>query len=157
MPTEWLTDPEQQAWRGLLRMHAELTRELERRLASESDLSYQDYEVLVSLTDQADGRLRLHELADHLGWERSRLSHHIARMARRGYVEKVPCESDRRGAFVAVTEQGRKAIEAAAPGHVQAVRELFIDPLSPSQLTALSRAAAAVLAPFAGGGTTVGL
>jgi DNA-binding MarR family transcriptional regulator len=145
MPTKWLTDREQQAWRGLLRMHAELTRELDRRLASDADLSYQDYEVLVSLTDRPDGRLRLYELAEILGWERSRLSHHIARMAGRGYVEKVPCDTDRRGAFVAVTQHGRDAIEAAAPGHVHAVRELFIERLTTSQLDSLSDAAAAVL------------
>jgi DNA-binding MarR family transcriptional regulator len=141
----WLDEREQAAWRGLLRMHAQLTAELGRRLAAESPLSYPDYEVLVALTDQPDSRLRQFELADVLGWEKSRLSHHIARMAARGLVDKVPCDTDRRGAFVAVTAHGRREIQAAAAGHVAAVRELFIDRLRPAQLDAITRAADNVL------------
>ena len=77
--------------------------------------------MLVALTDRADGRLRLFELGEILGWEKSRLSHHVARMADRGLVAKQPCEEDRRGSYVVVTKHGRKAIEAAAPGHVATV------------------------------------
>jgi DNA-binding MarR family transcriptional regulator len=145
MTTRWLDEREERAWRGLLRMHAEVTAELDRRLAAESGLSYQDYEVLVALTDQPDGRLRLFELADGLGWEKSRLSHHVVRMTARGLLEKIPCDTDRRGAFVAVTSDGRRAITAAAPGHVEAVRELFVDRLTQRQLDALADAAAAVM------------
>ncbi|MGE3621369.1 MAG: MarR family winged helix-turn-helix transcriptional regulator [Acidimicrobiia bacterium] len=142
----WLDDREEAAWRGLVRMHAGLTAELSRRLAAETSLSYPDYEVLVALTDRPDGRSRLYELAEVLGWERSRVSHHVTRMAARGLVRKVPCETDRRGAFVVVTPRGRREIEAAAPGHVAAVRELFVDLLTPAQLDALAGIAAAVRA-----------
>src|SRR5215471_6931286 len=127
----WLNEREEAAWRGLLQLHAQLTAELSRRLTSDSPLSYPDYEVLVVLTDQPDGRLRVFELAEALGWEKSRASHHVSRMAERGLVKKVPCATDRRGAFVATTARGRRYIEAAAPGHVAAVRELFVDRLSP--------------------------
>jgi DNA-binding MarR family transcriptional regulator len=126
-------------------MHAQLTAELARRLAADSSLSYQDYEVLATLTDSPEVRLRPFELAEVLGWEKSRLSHHLRRMADRGLVTKVPCSDDRRGAFVVVTARGRRAIEGAAPGHVDAVRELFVDRLTPDQLEAMSQAAAAVL------------
>ena len=142
----WLDEREARAWRALQSMQMRLVGELTRRLAAESALSYQDYVVLVALTDRSDGRMRLFELANVLGWEKSRVSHHIARMAERGLVAKERCDSDRRGAFVAVTEQGRKEIQAAAPGHVAAVRHLFVDRLTPRQLDAVGAAAEVVLA-----------
>jgi DNA-binding MarR family transcriptional regulator len=147
----WLDEREQTAWRGLLQLHAQLTAELARRLASESPLSYPDYEVLVVLTDRPDGRLRVFELAEALGWEKSRASHHLARMAERGLVKKIPCRTDRRGAFVTATARGRRHLQAAAPGHVAAVRELFVDRLTPAQLDAIAQAADNVLTPLAGG------
>lgn len=142
----WLDEREERAWRALQFLQMRLVGELTRRLAAESGLSYQDYVVLVALTDRPDGRMRLFELARVLGWEKSRLSHHLARMADRGLVRKQKCDSDRRGAFVVITKGGHEAIEAAAPGHVQAVRELFVDRLSPRQLDAVGAAAEAVLA-----------
>ena len=119
----WLNDREQRSWRALQTMQMRLEGELARQLAADSGMSYPDYVVLVALTDRVDGRLRSFELADVLGWERSRLSHHVGRMAGRGLVAKEPCNSDRRGAYVVVTDEGRDAIEAAAPGHVEAVRQ----------------------------------
>ena len=146
----WLDEREAQAWRSLQLMQMRLTAELGRQLGAESGLSYPDYLVLVALTDQPQGRMRLYALARDLGWEKSRLSHHIARMAERGLVAKERCGSDRRGAFVVVTDLGRKEIGAAAPGHVAAVRRLFLDHLSPAQLDAVGAAAAAVLAALDG-------
>jgi DNA-binding MarR family transcriptional regulator len=142
----WLEKHEEQAWRALQFMQMRLDGELARQLAADSGMSYPDYVVLVALTDRPDGRMRLFELAGVLGWEKSRLSHHIARMASRGMVKKEKCDADRRGAYVVVTEQGRKEIEAAAPGHVAAVRRLFVDRLTPAQLAAIADAAASVLA-----------
>ncbi len=142
----WLDEREARAWRSLQSMQMRLEGELARQLAVGSGLSYPDYVVLVALTDRADGRMRLFELGDVLGWEKSRLSHHVRRMTERGLVDKQQCDSDRRGAFVVITDAGRQAIEAAAPGHVAAVRGLFVDRLTPSQLEALSEVAEAVLA-----------
>ena len=141
----WLTKREEKAWRALQVMQMRLTAELARQLTAESGLSYQDYLVLVALTDQPEGRRRLFELACDLGWEKSRVSHHIARMAARGLVVKQRCGADRRGAEVVVTKRGLKEIEAAAPGHVAAVRRLFVDRLTPAQLDAVGAAATAVL------------
>ena len=143
---EWLSEREEAAWRALQLMHLRLDFELARRLAAESGLSYPDYTVLVALTAQPDGRLRASALARTLGWEKSRLSHHITRMAARGLVDRAPCPTDRRGAFVVVTPLGRKEIAAAAPGHVQAVRDLFVDHLTARQIDAVGEAAAVVLA-----------
>lgn len=142
----WLDEREERAWRALQFMQMRLDGELARQLATDSGLSYPDYVVLVALTDRPDGRMRLFELADVLGWEKSRLSHHVARMTGRGLVDKERCDTDRRGAFVVVTKQGRKEIEGAAPGHVAAVRRLFLDHLSPAQLDAVAEAAETVLA-----------
>ena len=142
----WLDEREERAWRALQFMQMRLEGELARQLAAESGLSYPDYVVLVALTDAPDGSERLFELARDLGWEKSRLSHHLTRMEERGLVKKKPCTTDRRGAYVVVTKRGRKEIEAAAPGHVAAVRRLFVDQLSPSQLEAVGDAAEAVLA-----------
>lgn len=144
----WLNEGQERAWRALQCMQMRLDGELARQLAADSGLSYSDYVVLVALTDRLNGRMRLFELAAVLGWEKSRVSHHVARMADRGFVKKEKCDADRRGAFVVVTKRGGKELEAAAPGHVAAVRQLFIDRLTPNQLAAVGEAAEAVLAAF---------
>lgn len=141
----WLDEREERSWRALQFMQMRLEAALARQLAQDSSLSYPDYLVLVALTDSADGRLRLFELAEVLGWEKSRLSHQVARMASRGLVTKEKCESDRRGAYVVITTQGRKEIAAAAPGHAAAVRQLFIDRLSAEELDVIGDAAERVL------------
>lgn len=146
----WLEEREERAWRSLQLMHMRLTAELARLLAAESGLSYQDYVVLVTLTDRPDGRMRVLELAKGLGWEKSRLSHHINRMTGRGLITRERCASDRRGMHVVVTTRGRQEIAAAAPGHVAAVRRLFVDRLSPQQLDVIGDAAQAVLAVLDG-------
>lgn len=143
---QWLTEREERAWRALQFMQMRLEGALARQLAADSGLSYPDYLVLVALTDRPDGRLRLFELAAVLGWEKSRASHHVGRMVDRGLVTKEQCQEDRRGFFVVVTSAGRRAIEAAAPGHVAAVRHLVIDRLDPEQIDAVAAVAEAVLA-----------
>lgn len=148
--TGWLDEREQAAWRGLLGVYSALRYELARRLAEDSDLSYQDFEVLATLTGNPNNELRVMELAQALGWEKSRLSHHVARMTQRGLVDKRVCEEDRRGFVVGVTERGMSEIRAAAPGHVEAVRELFINRLSAEQLDALAGIARLVLPQFEG-------
>jgi DNA-binding MarR family transcriptional regulator len=142
----WLDEHEQRAWRALQFMQLRLTGRLAADVAATSELSYPDYLVLVALGDQPQGRARLFELAEVLGWERSRLSHQVARMTGRGLVKKERCDGDRRGAFVVVSAPGRKAIESAAPHHVALVRRLFIDQVTPDELDAITSAAEKVLA-----------
>jgi DNA-binding MarR family transcriptional regulator len=134
---QWLTDDEQRAWRGLLQMTSRLDARLNRDLQQSSGLSLADYDVLVLLTEASDGRLRVFEIADDLQWEQSRLSHHLARMERRGLVAREECTTDRRGAFVVLTSAGRTAIEKAAPAHVATVRQLVFDGLSAEQVVGL--------------------
>jgi DNA-binding MarR family transcriptional regulator len=111
---------------------------LGRQLQTESNMSTADFAVLVELTDVPEGRQRFLDLAQSLEWEKSRMSHHIARMAKRGLVAREECAEDGRGAFVVITDAGREAIEAAAPLHVEAVRALFLDHVTPAELRVLA-------------------
>ncbi|MCO5967852.1 MarR family winged helix-turn-helix transcriptional regulator [Actinoallomurus soli] len=144
--TRWLDDQEQRAWRAFIRMHGRLTARLNRQLQADSGLSLADYEVLVQLTDAPDGRLRPFELQRDLQWEQSRLSHHLTRMQRRGLVAREECDEDGRGALIALTDEGRRAIVAAAPGHVETVRRLFFEGLTRDQLATLRQVSDEVLA-----------
>jgi DNA-binding MarR family transcriptional regulator len=130
----WLTAEEQRVWRRWLTLNAQLSATLQRELQDDAGLSTQDYEVLVHLTDNAEGRMRVTDLARLMQWERSRVSHHVTRMERRRLVQRVECAEDGRGAFVVITQQGRAAIEQAAPGHVNTVRRLVFDALSPEEV-----------------------
>jgi DNA-binding MarR family transcriptional regulator len=130
-------------------MQAQLTAQLNRQLQAESELSYSDFAVLVQLTDTPEERVRVFELARALQWEKSRLSHHLARMQRRGLVAREECPSDARGAFIVLTEHGRGAIEDAAPKHVETVRRLVFDALTPEQVDALAAISEQVLAKLA--------
>ena len=146
----WLDEREERAWRALQFMEMRLTARLASELAAVSDLSYADYTVLVALTDRDDHRMRIFELGATLAWEKSRVSHQVARMTERGLVAKEKCGDDRRGAYVVATADGRKAIEAAAPHHVATVRRLFADRLTPAELDALAGVAEKVLDAMAG-------
>jgi DNA-binding MarR family transcriptional regulator len=141
----WLSADEQAAWRGLLRMHALLSFRLNQRLSADSDLSMQDYGVLVALSESTGGQLRPSALARELGVEKSRLSHHLERLVDRELVTRERCPTDQRGRLVGITSRGRRALEMAAPGHVEAVREFFVDRLTPAQLSTLASIADAVL------------
>ncbi|MEJ7584587.1 MAG: helix-turn-helix domain-containing protein [Acidimicrobiales bacterium] len=145
----WLGEREQEAWRGLLRMHAELGARLSRNLQQASGLSLADYDVLVHLAEADDGRLRVFELARSLRWEKSRVSHQVTRMERRDLVVREDCDTDARGAFARLTTTGRRALRAAAAGHVEDVRRYLIDVVSQDQLDALADVSTAVLGALA--------
>jgi DNA-binding MarR family transcriptional regulator len=142
----WLDGRQQRAWRGYLAMQAQLQAALHRRLQADAGLSLADYDVLVALGDRRDAPLRVRELAETLQWEKSRLSHHLSRMQQRGLVERQDCPDDARGAFIALSDEGRRAIEQAAPAHVEAVRELVFDGLDEAQVETLADIADVVLA-----------
>lgn len=142
---DWLTADEEQAWTGLVQLTGELRGELNRQLQREHGVSISDYEVLARLADAPDGRLRARDLEVAMGWEQSRLSHHLARMQRRGLVRRQACETDRRGVVMALTDRGRHTLEQAAPSHVATVRRVFLDALSPRQVRQLGIITAAAL------------
>jgi DNA-binding MarR family transcriptional regulator len=134
----WLTAQEERLWRRWLTLNARLSATLHKELQEDAGLSMPDFEVLVHLTDSPEGRMRVTDLARLLQWERSRVSHHVTRMAQRRLVQRVECAEDGRGAFIVITPQGRAAIEQAAPGHVTTVRRLVFDALSPQDVDAFA-------------------
>lgn len=141
----WLDSTQQGAWRGLLALHVQLAARLNRDLQRTSGLSLSDYDVLVQLTDVADGRLRVLELGEALQWSKTRVSKQVSRMAARDLVTKQECAEDRRGAYVVLTPTGRRAIEQAAPAHVELVQQLVFDVLSPDQVRQLATITQTVL------------
>jgi len=140
----WLSNEELTAWKSLALMQLQLNARLHADLAAH-DLSLQDYLVLATLSDRKDGRCRLNDVGRELGWEKSRVSHHVTRMCRRGLVAKEACPDDQRGAYVCLTDSGRSAAAQAAPGHVALVRELFISQLSTDELRTVGEVATRVL------------
>jgi DNA-binding MarR family transcriptional regulator len=133
----WLDVQEQRAWRAYLDMNAKLTARLNREMQDESGISIADFSVLVQLSEHPDARMRVLELARALGWEKSRLSHQLTRMQQRGLITRSNCNEDRRGAFVVLSDQGRRTVELAAPLHVGSVRRYMFDVLSVEQVEAL--------------------
>jgi DNA-binding MarR family transcriptional regulator len=142
----WLSEEDERVWRRWIRLMALLPTELQRELQADAGLSLPDYDVLVQLTDSPGHRVRVTDLARALSWERSRVSHHVARMQRRGLVERDECRDDGRGAYVVLTALGRTAIERAAPGHVRTVRRLVFDQLTQEQIEVMGAVTDAVLA-----------
>jgi DNA-binding MarR family transcriptional regulator len=126
----WLSTAQERVWRQWVELNARVTVTLQREMQEDSGLSMPDFEVLVNLTDSPEGRVRVTDLATQMLWERSRLSHHVTRMERRGMVERSDCAEDGRGAWIVITPAGRAAIEKAAPGHVETVRRLVFDVLT---------------------------
>jgi DNA-binding MarR family transcriptional regulator len=118
-------------------MRALLDLQLGRDLASSSGFSEADYDVLSNVSEAQGQRLRLSELASLMFWSTSRLSHQVTRMEQRGLVERADDESDARGAFVVLTDAGWEAIKAAAPGHLESVRNHFIDLLTNEEIKVL--------------------
>ena len=114
--------------------------ELNRQLTENAGLSLSDYDVLTALSQAPDGRLRLSDLAVAIGWERSRLSHHLLRMAARALVSREPSSTDGRATDAVLTDSGRNRLAEAAPAHAAQVRELFFDGLDRRHLSGLTEA-----------------
>jgi len=126
------------AWTGYRRMRLLLDLRLGRDLMSDSGLSEPDYDVLSNLSEAPGRRMRLSELASHMRWSKSRLSHHITRMQQRGLVNREECTDDGRGSLLALTQKGWNTIVDAAPHHVQSVRTHMIDLMTQHELDALA-------------------
>ncbi|GLV53018.1 MarR family transcriptional regulator [Thermobispora bispora] len=140
-----LTPRERRAWTSYQRMSAALQAHLQQSLHRDCGLSLADYEVLFALYTSPEGRLRALDLRCALGWEKSRLSHQIRRMAERGLLCREPNPADARSAVVCILDKGRKAIEKAAPEYLARLRADFLNLLTPAQLDALTEISETVL------------
>lgn len=134
----WLDDRQQHVWQAYLHANQDLYAFLEQQLTRESGLSGADYKVLHPLSEAPDGLLRARDLGIEIGWDRSRLSHHLSRMEKRGLVVREECAEDARGLMVRLSKAGRLAIEAAAPAHAEAVQRYFFDLLSKDELDTMA-------------------
>ncbi|MFE9808623.1 MarR family winged helix-turn-helix transcriptional regulator [Streptomyces sp. NPDC005227] len=135
---------ELRVWRDFVETAQALHDELAARLQRDSSLSPGDYAVLLALSEATGHTLRSSELAGVVGWERSRLSHHLGRMERRGLIRRDKCATDSRGAEVVLTDEGAHAFRAALLPHLRAIREVFVDSLSPERIAAVGDAMAAL-------------
>ena len=138
--SRWLSAEEQGVWRAYLDVMRLLNERLQRQLVEDSDLSLAEYDILVHLSEAADHTLRMSELADRVVHSRSRLTHTVGRMEHRGLVLRQPCPDDGRGVLCRLTQDGLAVLVRAAPGHVDAVRTVFFDPLRDPDVVALGRA-----------------
>lgn len=132
-----MTTAELATWRSLLDTTAELRKLLGTQLSQETTLSPADYQVLLALTEADDKRMRSSELAASIDWERSRLSHHLGRMEKRGLIRRDDCATDNRGAEVCLTDEGTRTFRAATAPHMRAIQQYFTDALTPEQFEAL--------------------
>jgi DNA-binding MarR family transcriptional regulator len=136
--TTLLDSEELGAWKGMLRVHAELTRSLDTQLTEAHGLPLSSYEVLLYLADSPGGRLRMSELADSVLLSRSGLTRLADRLERGGLINRVKCEDDARGYFAEITPRGRDLFNRARATHLDGVRALFLRRFTRDELRTLA-------------------
>ena len=114
-----------------------MDRTLDETLQDDHELTSSEYSVLVSLSEAGDEEVRLRDLCLSLEWDRSRTSHQITRMDKKGLVAKVKCEGDARGVIVELTPEGERRLKQAVPAHVETVRRMVFDPMTPEHAEVL--------------------
>ena len=142
--TRWLSESEQQAWRGFLNACKRLFPEMDAHLQHVAGIPHGYYEILVRLSEAPGRELRMTQLADASTSSKSRLSHAVARLEARGWVERLACPTDRRGQIARLTDSGFAALDAAAHQHVEQVRRMVFDQLTPAQVEQLAAISAAI-------------
>lgn len=135
----WLTPDEMRAWRGFITTSPDLQRVIERDL-SRFGLDAGDYQLLAMLSEAADHRLRMSELAEELRLSRGGLTRRMKGVIEAGLVERIDDEEDKRVAYAHLTSRGWRLIKRVAPHHVETVRAMMIDLLSPAEVKALGNA-----------------
>ena len=143
MATRFPTREELRVWRDFIESGELLRAEMAARLQA-LGLSAGDYTVLLTLSEAPAHRMRSSELATAVGWERSRLSHHLGRMEKRGLIRREECATDNRGAEVVLAPAGSTQFQEANRPHLRDIREIFVDALTPAQLAAAGEIAAAL-------------
>ena len=133
----WLTSEQQRDWRSFYYATLRLLEAIDRDLLHEFGIPLGYYEIFVRLSEAPQRSMRMSELAIVTRSSRSRLSHAVSRLEQNGWVERLDCETDRRGQVAHLTNDGIALLERAAPHHVESVRRLLIDVLTPEQLREL--------------------
>jgi len=149
--TRWLNREEQRTWRAFLAASQLLFDRLERQLQRDAGMPHGYYEILVNLSEAPNRMMRMSDLAEQSMGSRSRLTHAVDRLEEIGWLERVECPEDKRGAFARLTDKGFAVLEKAAHGHVEAVRTYLFDQLSGQQVEQLRDISEAVLSHLASG------
>lgn len=132
-------DAEFAAWRGFLRVHTTVTRELDRRMSERHDLPLDAYGVLITLVTAPERRLTLKELGARRNLTASGITRSVDRLAQAGLVERRPNPDDGRSAFVVLTPVGLRRLREAQVTHHATVRELLFARLSPADVERLGK------------------
>lgn len=140
-----LTKTQKTAWTNYQRLRLRLAERVNRELAEKTGLSEADFDILTALIESPDDTMRALELRCGLEWEKSRLSHQIKRMEKRGFVTREECLEDNRGTVIRITDTGRKLATEAKYHYEQVVKHYVIDVLTADQLDALSTIAETIL------------
>jgi DNA-binding MarR family transcriptional regulator len=136
--TNWLNDEEMNAWIAFVSATNLVDRELDQQLKEDMGLSHLQYTILVTLNGAESGSMRMTELAERLINSKSGLTYQIGQMEKAGLVTRRQCEWSKSGVLAEITAEGRATLERAAPGHVDAVREILIDVLTPEERKAMA-------------------
>lgn len=136
-PVRWLSGTEQGAWLALAELMIKLPAALDAQLQRDSGISHFEYMVLAGLSEAPGRSLRMSDLAGFANGSLSRLSHVVKRLEQRGWVRREACAQDGRYTNALLTESGYAKVVATAPGHVEQVRALVVDALSPRELAQL--------------------
>jgi DNA-binding MarR family transcriptional regulator len=134
----WLTAEEQRAWVSFVGVLVKLPSALDADMRNSAGLSHFEYSVLSELSETAEWMLPMSRLAELANASLSRLSHVLTRMEKRGWIERLPCPENRRVTYAKLTKAGFEILAEAAPGHVETVRTLLFDALSPTQVKQLA-------------------
>ncbi|OFT27259.1 MarR family transcriptional regulator [Brevibacterium sp. HMSC08F02] len=136
--TRWLDETQQRFWRAMLQGQSLLQTVLDRELRELAGIALADYEVLVIVSESPGHTRRMAEIAEEVGVSRSRLSHTVARLEKRGILKRTSTRGDGRGVNCSMTDEGWALMQKIAPIHVEGVREHLIDLMSPEETQVLA-------------------
>ena len=126
-----------EAWGSLLRVHAQLVPDMDLELRSRVRLPLAWYDILLELY-AADGQaLTMSDLAERVVLSRTRVSRVVDELAGDGLVERRQHPGDKRSAFAALTDAGRRRYREAAPVYLGAIERHVAGPLSKPELEML--------------------
>ncbi|MBD8101628.1 MarR family winged helix-turn-helix transcriptional regulator [Plantibacter sp. CFBP 8775] len=143
--TRWLSDDEQRSWVRFAAVLELLPAALDLQLTRDEHLTHFDYFTLAMLSETPGRTLRTSALAARTNATLPRLSRVLTRLEEAGFVARTPCPEDRRATNVTLTDAGWDKVVQAAPGHVEHVRSLVLDALTPAQIEQLGEISAALL------------
>ncbi|MFF4256551.1 MarR family winged helix-turn-helix transcriptional regulator [Streptomyces sp. NPDC001663] len=137
MTTRWLTEKEQRAWRAYIAATHLLEDAIDRQLQQDAGMPHLYYSILANLSEAPERSLRMTDLAEKSKITRSRLTYAVTRLEKDGLIRREDCKWDKRSSFATLTDEGMAVLERTAPGHVETVRSLLFDQLTPQQVEQL--------------------